>query len=718
MDINHVCPQCMTELKEGRKNACPHCGFVFSNAQQVKHQLKPFTVLEGKYLVGNVLGEGGFGITYIGLDLVLEIKVAIKEFYPNGFVSREASFSNELTAYAGKSMEMVSKWRDNFLKEARSLAKCANLAGVVGVKDYFLENNTAYIVQEFLEGITLKEYVKSKGGRVSADWLLPAMESVLSALGEVHKQGLIHRDVSPDNIIMLHSGQMKLLDFGAAREFDTEGKSLSVVLKPGYAPVEQYTSKGKQGPWSDIYALAATIYRCLVGMTPPDSMERVITDELQTPGRLGIMFPAYVEQALMKALSVQAENRYQTMAEFQSALYGKRMEPAVRPGMPQEYLAGVPITYTTGNNTGVPAGSNTGVPTGYPTGVPTGVPTGYPAGSDPGGLQHPQEKKNSASVAAIAGGCIAVVLLIGVIVFFAVKLAVGGSASEEQTAKMSEEQTQEEKNSESEGTEAAQQEASSSQGETNQADSVSADVNALETAIFEMNGVVSVQGKETYLELQKPVSVYAYNPQKEAVYLDTVTSFLIQDGGTIGDYDGSGVNVRGAVSIGEHDQPVLQMSKYTVTSLFDEDSSIHKYHIVLKDCTWQEAMEDCLAMGGYLARINSKEEFAAIVEQIEENEAYESVHFYLGGRREEDEIEYYWVDETNRQIGTPINDGSYWAAPVWMEGEPSFYDGDIVEIYMNMFYYKDAKAWIFNDVPEDVSKYYPERTGYICEIEN
>lgn len=356
MDINHLCPQCMKELKEGRKNACPHCGFVFSDAQQVMHQLKPFTVLAGKYLVGNVLGEGGFGITYVGFDTVLQIRVAIKEFYPNGFVSREANFSNELTAYTGQSTELVSKWRDNFLKEARSLAKCAHLAGVVGVKEYFLENNTAYIVQEYLDGITLKEYVKTHGGRISADWLLPAMEPVMFALGEVHKEGLIHRDISPDNIMMLHSGQMKLLDFGAARDYaDTKGKSLSVVLKPGYAPPEQYTSKGRQGPWTDIYALAATMYRCLTGITPPEAMDRLTAEELQKPSQLGIWLPASVEEALWKALSVRAEGRYQTMEAFHRALYGGTAVTQAYV-IPEPTVQQMPFGYGAAVNSGVPAG--------------------------------------------------------------------------------------------------------------------------------------------------------------------------------------------------------------------------------------------------------------------------------------------------------------------------------------------------------------------------
>lgn len=334
MDINKLCPHCMREIKGDMGASCPFCGHAIGRETEVQHQLRPFTILQGKYLVGDVLGEGGFGITYIGFDLNLEIRVAIKEFYPNGYATREANVTNELTAYAGQSMEVVYKWRDNFLKEARSLAKCAHLPGVVGVKDFFQENNTAYIVQEYLEGMTLKEYAKSLGGKIETNQLLVAIEPVLSALGEVHKEGLIHRDISPDNIMLLKSGQMKLLDFGAARDF-TEGgeKSLSVLLKPGYAPEEQYRTKGNQGPWSDIYALAGTIYKCITGITPPEAMERMRQDELIRPSALGIAIEPNVEQALLKGMAVFAENRYQTMEEFHCDLYGKG-QTSVLPGAP------------------------------------------------------------------------------------------------------------------------------------------------------------------------------------------------------------------------------------------------------------------------------------------------------------------------------------------------------------------------------------------------
>ena len=325
MDINKLCPYCMSEVNKESNTTCPHCKCDFSKALELHHQLKPYTILAGKYLVGGVLGEGGFGITYLGFDLNLEIRVAIKEFYPNGYASRESQNTNALTAYSGKNMDIVYKWRDNFLKEARSLAKCSHLSGVVKVREFFQENNTAYIVQEYLEGKTLKEYCKEKGGKLPVEQLLNSLEPVILALGEVHKEGLIHRDISPDNIMLLKGGQMKLLDFGAARDFTEEGeKSLSVLLKPGYAPEEQYRTKGNQGPWSDIYAMAGTIYKCITGITPPESMERMRKDELQKPSALGIAIPPNVEKALLKAMEVYAEKRYQSIEEFHKDLYAQK----------------------------------------------------------------------------------------------------------------------------------------------------------------------------------------------------------------------------------------------------------------------------------------------------------------------------------------------------------------------------------------------------------
>lgn len=323
MDVNKICIGCMRELPQAGA-VCPYCHHQngMEGTKEPYHHLKPYSILAGKYLVGKVLGEGGFGITYIGLDLNLEMKVAIKEFYPNGFVTREGTVTSMVTDYAGANMQAVQKWKEGFIREARTLAKCSNLSGIVGVKDFFQENNTAYIIMEYLEGETLKEHLNKKGGKLPVQEILALMRPVISSLASMHEQGLIHRDISPDNIMMLPGGSVKLLDLGAARDYAGEGeKSLSVMLKPGYAPEEQYRTKGKQGPWSDVYALCATIYKCITGITPPESMERMREDDLKRPSSMNIAIDFRTEEALLKGMEVYAEKRIQNMHELYRMLY-------------------------------------------------------------------------------------------------------------------------------------------------------------------------------------------------------------------------------------------------------------------------------------------------------------------------------------------------------------------------------------------------------------
>lgn len=329
MNVENLCPGCMKEVADKEYTAkCPYCGYDLADIHNDVHQLKPFTILNGKYLVGRVIGEGGFGITYLGFDLNLEITLAIKEFYPNGFVTREASYTTAVTSYVGKNQSEFNKWRDNFLKEARSLAKFSNLPGIVEVRDFFSENNTVYIVMEYVEGITLKEYLKQQGGRIPTDVTFQLIEPVMTSLQKVHEMGIIHRDISPDNIMISKQGGMKLLDFGAARDISPNAeKSLSVLLKPGYAPEEQYRTRGNQGSWSDVYALTATIYKCLTGVTPVEAMERMRQDSLVSPTSMGISLTAEQEKALQKGMAVYAEQRFQTMEELHEALYhGKIIE--------------------------------------------------------------------------------------------------------------------------------------------------------------------------------------------------------------------------------------------------------------------------------------------------------------------------------------------------------------------------------------------------------
>ena len=282
MEIN-LCMGCMRP--KTHPGLCPFCGFDEAAYELSPHHLPLYTILNGKYLVGKVLGEGGFGITYLGWDINLELMVAIKEYYPNGFVTREScGYDNTVTVLSGYRAEYFAKGLEKFVDEARRLAKFWGLPGIVAVKDYFPENKTAYIVMEFVEGKTLMAMLRENGGSLPAGQVFQMMEPVMESLETVHEAGLIHRDISPDNIMVDAKGRVKLLDFGAARSFISDSeKSLSVMLKPGYAPEEQYRSRGKQGPWTDVYSLCATMYRAITGGVPLESLDRMAEDTLKRP---------------------------------------------------------------------------------------------------------------------------------------------------------------------------------------------------------------------------------------------------------------------------------------------------------------------------------------------------------------------------------------------------------------------------------------------------
>lgn len=204
MELN-LCLGCMKE--HNGDGPCPHCGFDASTHIPAAHHLPPGTILYGKYLLGKVLGEGGFGITYLGWDLNLELKVAVKEYFPNGLVTRMSSYSTTVTALTGNHMELYAQGMERFVDEARSLAKFWQLEGIVTVKDYFQANKTAYIVMEFAEGKTLKALLHD-GGRIPADHVFHMMRPVMDALENVHGAGVIHRDISPDNLMVDDHGQI------------------------------------------------------------------------------------------------------------------------------------------------------------------------------------------------------------------------------------------------------------------------------------------------------------------------------------------------------------------------------------------------------------------------------------------------------------------------------------------------------------------------------
>ena len=326
-----LCYQCF-QGRPPEPGPCPHCGFDPA-AWQGKYPLAlPMgSILAGRYLVGRVLGQGGFGITYVAKDLVTDERVAIKEYMPEGIALRAPGVT-QVTALSHQQEESYRYGMTKFLEEARTLAAFQSDPHIVAVKSYFEENGTAYFAMEYLDGGSLKDYLQQKGGRIDCEQAMHIMEPILCALEAVHKVNIVHRDVSPDNIYLCSDGAVKLIDFGAARGVMGErSRSMSVILKQGYAPIEQYLRRGKIGPWTDIYAVAATLYRCITGILPPDAPSRMENDELVPPTALvGGLTPDF-EDALLKGLACRAEDRWQSVGDFRAALRGENPNPGPTP---------------------------------------------------------------------------------------------------------------------------------------------------------------------------------------------------------------------------------------------------------------------------------------------------------------------------------------------------------------------------------------------------
>jgi hypothetical protein len=279
------------------------------------------TILAGKYVVGRVLGQGGFGITYIGWDLALERKVAIKEYYPSGQVSRTQG-TRSLTWYTTEQASVARKsGMEMFLKEARKMVKVDNIPGVVRVLELFQENGTAYIVMEFVEGETLKARLQ-KTGPLSWSQAKTIFEPVVHAMSKVHRAGLVHRDLSPDNLMLTADGSVKVLDLGAAKDLNVNsGASSMQVAKSGFSPLEQYIQRGNSGPWTDVYAIAATIYYTLTGKLPPNAVDRLDHDTLSWSEPSLTALPPAALAALEHAMEVQISDRIQTMDELEQRLF-------------------------------------------------------------------------------------------------------------------------------------------------------------------------------------------------------------------------------------------------------------------------------------------------------------------------------------------------------------------------------------------------------------
>jgi serine/threonine protein kinase len=320
MNTQTLCVGCM-ENDSGLPE-CPTCGRPFDLPPRSPLQLKPRTLLHEQYLIGRALGDGGFGITYLSWDLGLESRLAIKEYMPNGVAGRSGGESRVIP-YTEQTKQEFEWGLDRFLEEARTLKKFSNHPGIVAVDTVFKDNGTAYLVMEFLDGVTFEEFLARRGGRITFETAMRVVLPSMDALAAVHAEGILHRDISPDNIYLTRAGKVKLIDFGAARNaLGQKSRNLSIILKEGYAPEEQYRASGIQGPWTDVYAMAATLYHAITGRIPQPALDRQAQDKLQWPSQSQIEIEPRIEAALMKALSIKASDRFQSMEDFKAALTG------------------------------------------------------------------------------------------------------------------------------------------------------------------------------------------------------------------------------------------------------------------------------------------------------------------------------------------------------------------------------------------------------------
>lgn len=309
-----LCMGCMNEIPDGVRQ-CPICGYDESTLVQESYYLMPGTVIGGKYIVGKVMDYNRFYITYLGWDAERNQKVTVHEYLPSDFSTR-AKGETGVTIYSGDALEQFEEGLKTFLNEGNAVQHISDLQGVSIVYDCVSENDTGYIINEYLEGQTLKELL-NQGKKYSMEEAMTIITPLLQGLSRIHASQVMHYDICPNHVFITDQGEVKLINFGAAKYTTTSNsKSLAIILKPGYAPEEQYRSQGEKGAWSDVYAVAALLYRMITGIVPDEAVERAMIDNLKPPSELGVKLPKATENALLNALNVYKEYRTPSAEQF------------------------------------------------------------------------------------------------------------------------------------------------------------------------------------------------------------------------------------------------------------------------------------------------------------------------------------------------------------------------------------------------------------------
>ena len=311
---------------KGSYQLCPYCGYQETSEALQAYQLIPGTVLRNRYIIGRSIGFGGFGITYKAFDTVLSVVVAVKEFYPAGLVNRGEG-EVKVGIFSGDKEQEFKRQLERFLEEARNMAIFSKEKDIINVFDYFEENQTAYIIMEYVDAPLLKTCLKERG-RFSTKDAVKYILAILDALSKIHSHGIIHKDISPDNIFLTGEDSIKIFDFGAAKFQGTETeRTEDVVVKAGYSPPEQYRSKNEQGAFMDIYAVGAIFYEMVTGEKPMEAPDRSMEDELKMPSEYGIELEQQTERVILKALALEPQMRFQTAEKFKDAIvYQKKVE--------------------------------------------------------------------------------------------------------------------------------------------------------------------------------------------------------------------------------------------------------------------------------------------------------------------------------------------------------------------------------------------------------